>query len=115
MAILEAALVAMIALTGSHWVASDNMHQTVQFKDQQVFGNAGCNHFSGAYTQSHAVLTVSLLATTRKACAPDVMLQESWFIQQLQKTKTAKIEGDFLILKSADGQTLLRFNRKEQG
>jgi heat shock protein HslJ len=115
MAILEAMIVAMISLNGSQWIGADNTRQSVQFSDQNVFGNAGCNQFNGAYKQTKKGLTVSSLATTRKACAPDVMLQESWFIQKLQQAKSGEIAGDTLTLKDAGGQIILRFSRKEQG
>jgi heat shock protein HslJ len=115
MAILEAMVVAMISLNGSHWVGTDNARQSVQFSDQNIFGNAGCNQFNGAYRQSKDGFTVSRLATTRMACKKEIMARENQFIWQIENTKSVELTESLLILKGADGSELVRLTRKQLG
>jgi heat shock protein HslJ len=49
-----------------------------------VGGFAGCNSFSGTYGTNGNFVRVGRLATTRQACAEDVMDQEAAFIQALE-------------------------------
>jgi heat shock protein HslJ len=49
-----------------------------------VGGSAGCNSFSGTYGTNGNVVRISQLATTRVACEPDVMDQETKFLTALQ-------------------------------
>ncbi|MBD2653334.1 META domain-containing protein [Synechocystis sp. FACHB-383] len=67
----------------------------LQFKDNRLMGTAGCNSFNGAYTSSDGNLTIGqALATTRKACAAEVMAQEQEFLQFLTQVKTYSIGND---------------------
>ncbi|MBE9203978.1 META domain-containing protein [Synechocystis salina LEGE 06099] len=82
---------------------------TLQFKDNRLMGTAGCNSFNGAYTSGEGNLTIDqALATTRKACAAEVMAQEQKFLQLLTQV-TAYSIGD-------DGQLTLTYLKDgEQG
>ena len=44
--------------------------------DDTVSGSAGCNRYSGSYTWTGDQLSFSALASTKMACADDVMAQE---------------------------------------
>jgi heat shock protein HslJ len=57
---------------------------TVVFRIVKVGGSAGCNTFDGPYTTNGTVAVIGPLATTRMACAEDVMAQESSFLAALQ-------------------------------
>ena len=115
MGLIEAVIAVVISLTGSHWVSSDNSKQTVEFKASQIIGNAGCNQFFGTYNQVDEKISVRPLATTRKACAHDVMLRERDFLVTLQSAKHVEIDANMLILKNASGEVVMKFNRKEVG
>jgi heat shock protein HslJ len=56
----------------------------VAFGIASVGGFAGCNSFSGTYGTNGNVVRVSPLATTRLACADDIMAQETAFLTALQ-------------------------------
>jgi heat shock protein HslJ len=56
----------------------------VAFGIASVGGFSGCNSFSGTYGSNGDIVRVSPLATTRLACAEDVMAQETAFLTALQ-------------------------------
>lgn len=105
----------VVSLTGSHWVSSDNSKQSVEFKASQISGNAGCNQFFGTYNQKDSKISVNPLATTRMACSHDVMLKEHDFLVTLESAKHVEMDANMLILKNANGQVLMKFNRKDVG
>jgi heat shock protein HslJ len=115
MTLLAAMVAGMISLTGSNWVAENNARQTVEFNASKIMGNAGCNQFFGTYNQKDGKLLINPLATTRKACAHDVMLKEHDFLILLESARHIEVEANILVLKSADGKILLRLNRKDVG
>ena len=115
MGLIEAVMAVVVSLTGSHWVSSDNSKQSVEFKASQISGNAGCNQFFGTYNQEDEKISVNPLATTRKACAHDVMLKEHDFLVTLESAKHLEMDANMLILKNANGQVLMKFNRKDVG
>ena len=73
-------------------------------------GFAGCNQYNGAYeTSGSNGLTISNVATTRKACADDVMTLESQYTAALAKVTTYSISGVKLTLRDAGGATQATF------
>lgn len=56
----------------------------VVFGIGSVGGFAGCNSFSGTYGTNGNIVRIGRLATTRQACAQDVMDQETAFIKALE-------------------------------
>ena len=59
--------------------------QTITFKaDGTVFGDAGCNRFTGTYTTDGDSITIGPLATTLMACEQPVMDAEQTFLVRLQ-------------------------------
>ena len=103
-------------LAGTSWRAEDiagggivdNAEVTAAFAASKVSGNAGCNSYSGTYTQTGAALKIGPLATTRRACAPALMDIESKFLGVLNGTTAGKIDATgALVLTAADGRTVL--------
>ena len=115
MGLIEAVMAVVVSLTGSHWVSIENSKQSVEFKASQIVGNAGCNQFFGTYNQKDEKILVNPLATTRMACAHDVMLKERDFLVTLQSAKHVEIDANVLILKNANGEVVMKFNRKDVG
>ena len=115
MGLIEAVMAVVVSLTGSHWVSSDNSKQSVEFKSSQIMGNAGCNRFFGTYSQDDGKISVNALATTRMACAHDVMLKEHDFLVTLESAKQVEMDANMLILKNASGAVVMKFNRKDVG
>jgi heat shock protein HslJ len=77
--------------------------------DGTVSGWAGCNTYSGAYTLDGDVLTFGPLATTKMACADDVMAQEAAFLSAMTEVAGSAIEGTQLTLVDGSGTSLLGF------
>lgn len=82
------------------WVTrTSGVKQAITFtKDGKVFGEAGCNHFTGAYTTNGSQITIGPLATTLMMCEENVMNAEATFLVRLQaavgyqaKPKTLKV------------------------
>jgi len=73
--------------------------------DGRASGSAGCNTFNAKYTADGAQLRFAPPASTRKMCAepPGVMEQEQQFLAALETVATARVEGDRLELRRADG------------
>ena len=78
--------------------------------DATVAGSAGCNRYSGSYTWTGDQLSFSPLASTKMACADDVMEQEGAFLASMQDVGTFSIEGAQLTLMNMSGAVLLGFD-----
>lgn len=69
---------------------------------QHLSGFAGCNTLSGRYIQRGTSLALKPLATTRMACEPGVMQQETRFLQALAGIDSYRVEGRQLSLLQGD-------------
>ena len=78
--------------------------------DGTVSGSAGCNRYNGSYTWAGDQLSFSPLASTKMACADDVMAQENAFLTSMQEVASFAIEGSQLTLSDASGALLLGFD-----
>lgn len=78
--------------------------------DGTVSGSAGCNRYSGSYTWTDDQLSFSALASTKMACADDVMAQESAFLASMGEVASFAIEGAQLTVSDASGAMLLGFD-----
>ena len=80
---------------------------TATFRLNKVAGSSGCNTFQGPYTTNGEVAAIGPLATTRIACADDVMAQETAFLAALQGVGRVERRGDQLMLSAVGGGTLV--------
>lgn len=72
--------------------------------DGTISGSAGCNTYSGSYTETgDGGLTISPLATTRKACEDALMTLESQFLAAMGAVTTYSIAADQLTLRDDGG------------
>ena len=55
--------------------------------DGRASGRAGCNDYTGPYTLSGDALSFGLMAATKMACAPAVMVREQRYFDTLAKVK----------------------------
>ena len=76
--------------------------------DGRASGSSGCNKLMGTYTRNGGALAVGPLASTRMACPPDMMAQESALLDAYALTTGFRIEGDRLTLTGGD-TVLARF------
>lgn len=88
---------------------------TLNFTDTQASGNAGCNLFSGAYSQNGAQLSFSSLVSTERACLDaDATQQEQDFLRHLGQVTQASLNQDLLVLTDSTGAQL-NFKAKTTG
>lgn len=77
--------------------------------DRRVSGHTGVNSITGTYELSGGALQFGPLATTRRAGSPDLMLQESGFLNALKNTATAELTDRGLVLRDVGGAALAEF------
>jgi heat shock protein HslJ len=70
---------------GEWRTSTDGVRQTITFaKDGTVFGDSGCNRFTGGYTVKGDRITIGPLASTMMACPQPQMDAEATFLFKLQ-------------------------------
>jgi heat shock protein HslJ len=87
---------------------------TIEFEEDQVSGNTGCNLFSGSYEVDGDAISFGALAWTERGCMDPagVMEQERRYMELLGAVKSFELEGGELRL-FTDSQGSLTF--EEQG
>jgi heat shock protein HslJ len=114
---VNAAQASMINLAGTEWGFSEEIGRTARFiqfgSDGRVSGSTGCNRFSGTYSQDGDALTIGTLATTRRACLPEVMRREQQFLTLLGNVFYAEGTHLKLTLKGPDGNVLAELVRRD--
>lgn len=107
-------------LTGT-WLAEDidgagvvdNAQSTLEFApDKRVSGRGGCNRYGGSVQLSGASIVMSDLFSTKMACVPALMDQETRFMAALQAARSYRMEDTKLVLVDATGKARLRFARQ---
>ena len=81
-------------------------------KEGRASGHGGCNSFSTSYTlESGERITFGPIASTRMACAPEVMEQETRYFAILAAAESYSVYGSgSLSIIAADGRAI-RFRR----
>lgn len=104
-------------LLGREWVVEDidgrglidHSRVTLLFDEQgRVAGRASCNHYTAGYERSGVQLTIKGPATTRMACVPALMDQESRFLALLGQVRHFQVQADgALVLRTADRRRIV--------
>lgn len=81
--------------------------------DGSVHGNSSCNRMSGTWELDGLQLRLSPLAVTRMAGPPELMDQEQRLLSALERVAGVGMDGESLILSSADGTELIRAGRRD--
>lgn len=81
---------------------------TMQFRQGELSGFAGCNTYSGSYTATANddgtyALAIGPLRTSRMNCPQDIMQQEQSYLAMLQAATTGSIQGNMITLNSPSG------------
>lgn len=79
--------------------------------DQRFSGNDGCNQIMGSYQARANTLTLSAIASTRRACLSGDDLNNGGFVHALNATQFYQFEQDQLILLDHKQQILLTFSK----
>ena len=84
---------------------------TAKFQsDGSLSGSSGCNQYSTTYSTSGESISIShAAATTRMACEPAVMAQETAYLTLLPKAGKFVIFGDSMTLYDSTGTALLSY------
>ncbi len=73
-------------LLGANEIATDSGMFVLFEVDGSITGNGGCNNFFGSLQTTEGKLSVGELGSTRMACPPDIMENETAFLKALQDT-----------------------------
>ncbi len=73
-------------LLGAKEIATDSGMFVLFEVDGSIKGNGGCNNFFGSLQTTEGKLSVGELGSTRMACPPDIMENETAFLKALQDT-----------------------------
>jgi heat shock protein HslJ len=85
---------------------------TAQFgEDGNLAGSAGCNNYNASYQVEGGAIQFGPAMSTRMYCAePEgIMEQEAAYLAALEMAATYKIEGDRLLLHSAEGARVAEY------
>jgi heat shock protein HslJ len=82
---------------------------TLQFKDEQISGNAGCNHYGGGFVVNGQTISFSDIYATEMYCMDPVgvMDQEQSYLTALQSADRFELTSDTLTITTNAGQTLV--------
>ncbi|RIJ24515.1 META domain-containing protein [Henriciella barbarensis] len=73
----------------------------------QISGNASCNAYTASGTIENSILSIGPIALTRKACMPEVMAQETFFLDLMENVSQIRIDETGLLTMTSDwGETL---------
>ena len=109
-----------VDLVGGTWLAEDidgagvidDAQSTLEFgTDGRVAGRGGCNRYGGTVKVEGASILIGELFSTKMACAPALMDQETRFTAALQAARSYRMEDTKLVLVDATGKARLRFAR----
>src|SRR5690625_1665822 len=87
------------ALAGSPWLEF--------LPDGRLAGSNGCNLLNGRYTLTGEGVTIHDVATTRRACAPELMQQETRLNQRLADVRNFDFDDDGALRLSDGVNTLM--------
>jgi heat shock protein HslJ len=90
-----------VVRNGAPFTLAPNTRLRLEFRNGQLFANAGCNGISGSYSINDNVLVVKGLGQTEMAC-PALMEQEAWLVQTLQARPVLALDGNSLTMTRGD-------------
>jgi heat shock protein HslJ len=100
--------------TGATTAPLPDTELTVVFRLAKVSGSAGCNTFQGPYSTNGKIAAIGPLASTRLACAEDLMTQETAFLAALQGIGLVEARGQTLQLEDRSGSILVALARPSE-
>jgi heat shock protein HslJ len=94
---------------GTEITIPDDVEMTIAFEAGRASGSGGCNRFTGSYEQDRESISLGRLASTRMACAEEVMSAEQAYHSVLESVTSWSATGGVLVLSDSSGQALLRY------
>jgi len=104
------------SLIGTSWRAEEidgrgvleRPESTLAFDARRITGHTACNRYFGELELGEGTLRLKPAGTTRMACAPVVMDQESRFLAALSAATAFRIDGGKLLLLDEAGRVRVR-------
>ena len=104
-------------LDGTSWSLADGegvtipeqVTMTIAFAGATASGSSGCNRFTGMYEERGRSMGFGPMATTRMACADEVMTAERAYLAALESVSSWSATDAELVLFDAAGDELLRY------
>jgi heat shock protein HslJ len=91
---------------------ADQVQSTIRFQgNDRIAGWGGCNRYFANYQSGRKFFKVGPIGSTRRICPPVVMEQEERFFSVLQKARSIRMEGDFLVIDSEITSQSMKFGR----
>jgi heat shock protein HslJ len=94
----------------------DRLQTTLEIRDDGIVnGMGGCNRYAGSAKIDGTTIKFLPMASTRMACSPAVMKQESKFHSTLEKVRTWRIDEARrkLILLDGQGFEMMRLSKMD--
>ncbi len=76
-----------------------------------VGGSGGCNQYTGTYGTNGNIVRIGRLATTRLACADEIMTQETAFLTAMEGAALIQLRGDAINLTDLSGTIVVALVR----
>ena len=90
----------------------DNVQSTLRFETHdRITGWGGCNRYFTGFRSTGNGIKLGPIGSTRRICPPVVMDQEDRFFQALEKARTIRVEGPYLMIESEGIKKPLKFVR----
>ncbi len=90
----------------------DRVQSTLRFQgNDRIVGWGGCNRYFANVRSGRSFIEVGPIGSTRRICPPVVMDQEERFFHALQKARSIRMEGDYLVIDSEGIEKPLKFGR----
>lgn len=98
----------------------DRVRTTIRFDGlTRISGQGGCNQYSAQLQNADALETstsdlpfkVGAIVSTRKACPPAVMNQETKYFRALERSQRMSVDGSFLLIYTEGSNQPLKFTQ----
>ena len=104
-------LISYMTPDGTNYTVPMSVSPTAKFSGGQFSGFAGCNTFTGPYTQSGETIAIGPLAGTKMACEQPLLGVEAAYVQARGAGNTATAAGTTLRLTEQGGFSALEYVR----
>ncbi len=96
---------------GSQTAPLEGTELTAVFGIASVGGFGGCNSYTGTYGTNGNIVRISRVATTRMACADEIMTQEAAYLAALEGAALIDARGSTLLLTDLAGNVVVALAR----
>jgi heat shock protein HslJ len=99
-------------LVGTWWAMDYPLRGTsltLEFAEDDLSGSAGCNTYSASYTAAVSenvasdIIVSGVTVTSSNLCTPEIMHQESGYLESLDSASVITVEGEKLTLETDSG------------